>query len=245
MNLRYLLRAKKFRRKWDPSEIEWVIANVGPGATVFDIGANKGGWTYWMRKAVGTSGTVVAFEPQSALYHYLKGLYRGSYWKNVTLESVGLSNSNDTAEFFIPGRAGGNSPAASLKANVVAEEGEVQRESIQLSTMDAYCEKNGIGEIAFVKADVEGNELELLEGASNSLVKRTRNWIIESEARHIGEDGVMKLFRIMESAGYKGSFFFHSHILPLTDFSFEKHQNQSGDRFWDDPDYCNNFLFTR
>jgi hypothetical protein len=156
-----------------------------------------------------------------------------------------VHTSTDTAEFFIPGKPGANSPGATLKSEVVADQSEVQREIIQLATMDDYCEKNGIGEIDFVKADVEGNELELLEGASDSLVKRTRNWIIESEARHIGEDGVTRLFSIMESAGYKGSFFFHSQILPLSDFSFEKHQNQSGDRFWDAPDYCNNFLFTR
>ena len=36
------------------------------GATVLDIGANKGIYCFWMMRAVGPSGNVIAFEPQLA-----------------------------------------------------------------------------------------------------------------------------------------------------------------------------------
>ena len=92
MNLRYILRARKFRSKWDPAEINWIMANVPAGANVFDVGCHKGGWTYWLHKAVGKSGHIYAFEPQPTLNAYLTKLFTPTTWDNVTLESIALSN---------------------------------------------------------------------------------------------------------------------------------------------------------
>ena len=75
INLRYYLRARKFRRKWNRAEIAWMLEHVKRGEVCFDIGAHKGGWTYWMQKAVGSDGQVHAFEPQPQLNAYLGQLF--------------------------------------------------------------------------------------------------------------------------------------------------------------------------
>jgi FkbM family methyltransferase len=50
-------------------------------------------------------------------------------------------------------------------------------ETVKLSTLDDYCEKNSIDRIDFLKMDVEGHELKVLKGAER-----------RSEAEDAGED---------------------------------------------------------
>ncbi len=43
-----------------------------PGDVVVDVGSHKGAYIYWMQKAVTKEGKVFSFEPQIALFRYLK-----------------------------------------------------------------------------------------------------------------------------------------------------------------------------
>ena len=221
------------------------MANVPSGGICFDIGAHKGGWTYWMRKAVGKQGAIWAFEPQPTLHGYLDGIFSGNYWENVTLEHLALSNQIGTVEIFVPGGEDATSPGASLKQHVLEHEQEVHSTKVNAMPLEAYVEKNDIKSVDFIKLDVEGSELDVVESAGRVLTEFNPSWIIESEARHIGEDGVTALFDRMRDAGYDGFFFAPDGLKSLSEFSFEKFQSQEGDRFWDRLDYCNNFLFTK
>lgn len=245
MNIRYTLRARKFRSRWDPAEIEWIMKNVGVGATALDIGAHKGGWTYWIRKAVGATGRVIAFEPQPTLHDYLKGVFASRFWKNVALEDVALSNDTRSTRLFVPAQLGSTAPGASLKEDVLVEKPVVYSTPVKTTTLDLYLEEAAIRAVDFVKVDVEGSELDLLEGARAMLRNSDASWIIECESRHVGEDGVMKLFSTMEAEGYGGCFFSGMALIPVSEFSFTQHQLRDSDGRWDHPGYCNNFLFTR
>jgi FkbM family methyltransferase len=172
-------------------------------------------------------------------------LFASRYWSNVTLESIALSNTDDLAQIFIPGKSGSTSPGASLKQEILDHEINVHSTQVSTTTLDHYCDKASIDTVDFIKVDVEGSELDVLEGAEGTLLNHQASWIIESEARHIGEDGVLKLFSTMEAAGYDGYFFSTVRLIPISEFSFTQHQRQDTERFWDHPDYCNNFLFTR
>lgn len=44
---------------------------VAPGDTVLDVGANIGAHTLWMARRVGPAGSVIAFEPQRAVFQTL------------------------------------------------------------------------------------------------------------------------------------------------------------------------------
>ena len=112
------------------------------------------------------------------------------------------------------------------------------------SSFEPRMSKMEIDAVDFIKLDVEGSELDVIESAGKILTDFHPAWIIESESRHIGEEGVTNLFNKMAESGYEGRFFAPDGLKSLDDFSFEKYQSQEGERFWDRPEYCNNFLFT-
>lgn len=110
-------------------------------------------------------------------------------------------------------------------------------EEVPTETLDAYCERRQIA-TAFLKIDVEGNELSIFEGGKNTLQKYQPKILVEIEARHIGEEKAVATFAFLQDLGYEGYFIQGSKQLPLADFSFEQHQNTAQMR-----EYCNNFIF--
>ena len=62
------------------------------GATVLDIGANRGIYCFWLTRAVGPSGHVIAFEPQPEMRDGIEHLKRRFNWSNLEVINVALSN---------------------------------------------------------------------------------------------------------------------------------------------------------
>jgi hypothetical protein len=95
-------RANKYKNKNDKRGIAYISSAIQKGLTVFDIGAHKAGYLYFMLKQVGDNGNVFAFKPQANLYQYikkLKGLFR---WGNVTIEHLALSDAAGVVTLYIP-----------------------------------------------------------------------------------------------------------------------------------------------
>ena len=108
--LRLIFRAWKYRLRIDPAEIAYLLRIVRPGDRVVDAGAHKGAYSYWMSKAAGHQGEVVAFEPQPALAVRLTHLAM----RNVTVENMALSAAAGEMTLHVPGA--GPSPGATLEA---------------------------------------------------------------------------------------------------------------------------------
>ena len=89
LRLRLLYRAYRYRWKNDPAEIAFVRAHVRPGSIALDVGAHKGGYTYWLAHGVGPNGHVYAFEPQPRLAAALRASLDPS---RVTVENAGVSD---------------------------------------------------------------------------------------------------------------------------------------------------------
>ena len=79
------------------------------------------------------------------------------------------------------------------------------------------------GDIGFIKIDVEGHELSVLEGAS-SLIERCRPvLLIECEERH-NPGGPAALFRHLKKAGYIGRFLREGIICDIGEFRLTRDQ---------------------
>ena len=93
MRARFLYRAWKARFRGERGEIRALLERLAPGDAAVDVGANKGAYLYWMRRAVGPGGAVMAFEPQPGLARYLDAARTCLGWENVSVREVALSDS--------------------------------------------------------------------------------------------------------------------------------------------------------
>ena len=65
---------------------------AGRAKSPCDIGCHKGAYTYWMRRRVGPSGAVYAFEPQPKQVAYLREAFSAMRYDNVELVPMAVSN---------------------------------------------------------------------------------------------------------------------------------------------------------
>jgi FkbM family methyltransferase len=230
-------RAYKYQKS-DVGEIAYVKASIKKGDTVFDIGAHKAGYLYFIKKQAGPSGKVYAFEPQSNLFNYITKLKALFNWDNVTLEHLALSNTAGEAQLYLPTEEAGktSSPGATIAATK-DDTNFTSLEKVTTSTLDTYCGVHNC-KPNFLKIDVEGNELNIFKGGIETLSKYKPKIIVEIESRHIGKEKVMETIQFLESIGYKGQFVKGAEYLPVSAFDFNVHQNRE-----DKINYCNNFIF--
>jgi hypothetical protein len=56
---------------------------------------------------------------------------------------------------------------------------------------------------------------------------------------------VAEILAWLQARGYDGWFILRGALRPIAKFRIELHQRQQGERFWDAPDYCNNFIMSK
>lgn len=170
-----------------------------PGQTAVDIGAHTGVYTHWMRRWVGRSGTVLAYEPQPRLRAYLEaGLARRCY-RNVQISGAALSDQDGHGRLTIPVVEGARQVAW---AKLDGSPGEGEQVEVVTTTLDAEL---GDRPVALVKCDVEGHESKVLGGASYVLSNQRPTWLVEIEHRHAGE-AVAEALRIFDEHEYSVSY---------------------------------------
>lgn len=210
-----------------------------PGDVVLDLGAHKGSYLYWLQRAVGPAGRVIGFEPQPVLSGYLQDVKDTFRWRHVEIRNEGVSEQPGNLTLVFPEGSGAISPGASFERASGSGGREVQ---VPVTTLDREFPA-GTQAPSFIKCDVEGHELAVFRGG-RSLFERARPALLfECEQRHLSGHRVVDVFRHLEAMGYRGEFFGPDGLRPVGEFQPDVHQSQAGDRFWDRPGYCNNFLF--
>lgn len=131
---------------------------VHAGDTVWDVGANVGYYTKDFAHLVGRSGCVVAFEPAPATLATLRSATAGL--DNVLVAGIALACESGTADFFADG-SGGDSNGGLLAAR--PEQGCTK---VAVRTGDAFLREFPPN---VIKIDVEGFELDVLQGMSATL----------------------------------------------------------------------------
>ncbi|MDF1851219.1 MAG: FkbM family methyltransferase [Verrucomicrobiales bacterium] len=167
----------------DEAELGAVKSLVRPGEVVFDIGANFGMFTRFLSETVGSEGKVVSFEPTRDMFLVLESNCKALGLRNVSCQNLALSESPGRASLRIPKREDGtlNHYEATLVPQQAGEstDSEEVLNSVELQSVDSFCESNGIDEIHFIKCDVEGHEIAVLKGAEKMIRKCHPEILIE------------------------------------------------------------------
>ncbi|MEH6474812.1 MAG: FkbM family methyltransferase [Sneathiella sp.] len=164
-------KAKKELKKGE-AEIKLLPFLAPADRVALDIGANKGVWSYMLSQQC---SQVHAFEPNPKMFKILERCANSK----TTVHKIALSNETKQSELLVPfGAKGYSNQGASLSAvKVSGNHSSVPVDARRLDDMD-------LGDIGFIKIDVEGFELEVLEGARETLAKYRPNLVIEMEEKH-------------------------------------------------------------
>lgn len=233
--LRYRHRAWRYRLRHERAQVQVLLEHLRPGDTAVDIGAHKGAYTYWMRRAVSPVGRVFAFEPQPELASYLRSRNAKRPGRaDVIVESVALSSRSETARLNIP--SSGPSPGASLGSTGQVA---VRSVSVRCDTLDSYLASAQAEAVRLIKCDVEGHELEVLRGAERTLQTDRPLLLMECEARHRQDGCVETVFHYLRDLAYSGRFHDGVRWRDVSEFRAQAHQDSGRSP------YINNFVFRR
>ena len=162
---------------------------------VLDIGANIGIHSVYLARL---AEKVYAFEPVSDTYKRLEETVRINHTSNVypILSAVGNTNTTTTMQIFERGYSSWNSlgaPDSSKKP--------ITTETVPMVTLDTWVEREHITDIGFMKIDVEGYELGVLEGATK-LLSEHRVKALSFEVTRMQNKNPEPIFKLLHSYGY-------------------------------------------
>lgn len=148
---------------YEPFESRVMDLLAAKSSVVLDVGANIG--YHAIRIALReTSAKVYAFEPVPLFNKFLQeNVFLNEIGRRVECLNYGLSNKNGAFDFFITPRNGTN---GSLRN--VAERDDFQRMTVLTMKLDDWVTNNTVAP-EFIKIDVEGAELLVLQGAVNTI----------------------------------------------------------------------------
>lgn len=143
--------------------LERLLQGVDSGGVLLDVGANRGDWSLRALEIAELAGKKVrlfSFEPCAATREIL--MARLPVSPHVEIFPFALSNTEGEADFFSSGAGAGTNSMSAVSGPVT--------ERVQLTTLDAFLDQQGIERVSLVKVDTEGFDLAVLEGAAKSLV---------------------------------------------------------------------------
>lgn len=143
------------------------------GMMVFDVGANVGELTLLFSRFIG-DGMVHAFEASSNGFERLTTICRAASRRNVALNHLALAEKEGSVRLHVYEDAylSWSSQARRPLENYGINIEPVAEEDVEATTVDLYCERNGIKEIDLLKVDVEGAEYQVLLGARRMLQQK-------------------------------------------------------------------------
>lgn len=152
-----------------------------------DIGANVGTTSVYFRKNICSTLKYIAFEPLKINYKYLRLNCILNDCDDIQVENIGLSNTNEVKNMVLFDGAFGSS---------MVMEGNGTYEKCQFMTLDNYMRKNNIAaeELSYIWVDVQCHELEVLEGALETLKQSEAALYIEFNVSTLKQRGTAEIF---------------------------------------------------
>jgi len=202
-------------RHWELLESVLLAAILRPGMTVIDAGANVGYYTRLFAQAVGPRGVVVAFEPEPN--NYLVSGANALLTARVCPTAGRIQLQNEAL-----GAARGTIALALYPKNlgyhsVHVREGWMHSTiEVPLTTLDRHrFGDDGLtasitAPVDLIKADIQGAELDLVQGARRTLETDHPLLCLEYEPEVTGRQRASDLLGALQELGYNAFRVFHA-----------------------------------
>ena len=154
--------ARLFLGTYEREQTQLLQRSFGPDSVLFDVGANHGYYSLLASRLSGGSARVFAFEPSPHCLEFLHHHVKVNKLHQVTVIEAAVGQVPGTAWF---------EEGSGTATGHLADRGSHR---VRVVSVDAIVAEHGV-EPTHIKIDVEGAELQVLEGATNTL----RNFLPE------------------------------------------------------------------
>ncbi|TRZ53596.1 FkbM family methyltransferase [bacterium] len=185
---------KRTLRPWNhyKTELEGYIRHrdIKPGDYILDAGAYRGHFAIYAAIKAGPEGKVIAFEPTPWIRKLLIKNVAANSLRNVSVCGSLLWDSNSTINFC----AIGSASHVSTSGNML----------LPSSTIDTVLDRHRIDPqiISFVKMDIEGAEIQAIQGAQRLIEQGNAFWSVASYHIVDGEPTAGFIERYFSERGY-------------------------------------------
>jgi FkbM family methyltransferase len=153
-------------------------SHVADDAVCIDAGANIGLYSLAL-SSLAPKGTVYAFEPSPSAYSHLADNLRVNRAANVEASQLALSDREGTVTFHDFSFFSAGSFSSDEGSLLTSDSYGSTSFDAPTTTLDTFVAERGIERVDFVKIDVEGAELSVLEGATETLAKHRPVVVLE------------------------------------------------------------------
>lgn len=181
-----LIRRQKrnLRKAWAEGYLTAITAMLKPGDLAVDCGANMGVVT---ERLAATGADVVAFEPDPFAFRTLEQKFANL--PNVTLINAAVGVGFGTVRLMRADNFGDNPEGASVKSTILDGGRRIDAENaVEVPLIDfpswVADQVKARGEVTFIKMDIEGAELDILEKMdAEQLFQNVRCLVAETHER--------------------------------------------------------------
>jgi FkbM family methyltransferase len=187
--------------------IRFLRSMLTSNSVCFDIGAQIGYISIEMA-LIAKEGVVHAFEPEATNVNRLTNNIRLNHFTNINIIPRAVSNYSGTLKLYLSSDHNSGTHSTVPTVTNVSE----QFVEIPCITLDEYVTQNSITRLDVIKIDVEGGELEVIQGACETLKSLKPTIIMEmADSLQESRNFSSKKFKILLSEfGYSAYTLSHS-----------------------------------
>lgn len=216
-------------RKYEP-EVRFMGRFLPDKSIVMQIGASDGRHAFYMARKLDCE-KILCFEPSPYTYRILKTLKRLLRLDQIKAENLAIGLAPGDCYLVTPVKRSGHLGLAFAYVSSTPPNpdetdhgrgfnGFIVR-PIAMTSVDEYCNQNNIRKLDFIRCDVEGSELNVLQGARNSL-KRFRPVLLLEVHPHIlqktfGTDA-KEIWQELQQLGYRMYYLQNDNLEPAEEF---------------------------
>ena len=172
LNLKEYTAWSYYFKNYEKNVTDFIKKKLKKDSNVVDVGANLGFYSI-LFSTIASKGKIYAFEPENKNYKKILKNIKINNLKNIKLYNVGLSNFKSNRKLILTSKI--NDGGHFIETNSNFKKYNYQK--IKTDKLDNIITTKKKFEI--IKIDVEGHELEVLEGMKETL-KKTKFIIIET-----------------------------------------------------------------
>ncbi len=183
-------------------EARMVLALLDMDEVFWDIGANIGYFSLIAATALRNSGQILAFEPGHLAYERLLDNISLNSFTNIETYNLAVAEAEGEAVLYLSADIADSS--ASLYHSGKEPGG---RQVCKTVSLDKFLVEQGLRPPDFLKIDVEGAELAVLQGAQNLIGEYTPLLLMEMEEKNLQAAGASKaaIQQLLGGQGYRAA----------------------------------------